>query len=217
MGSVGRDIQRIQDWLSKNGGSTGSVKAIDISKMGNISLQDIENIIRNKNHEELYVFDKNNNLIAGYKGNSSSVAFPSNLLNQSGVTVTHGHPKGMAEFGGTFSFKDVNNMLNSKWAEHRVTASGQGEMNYIMRATAKADSNGLRTRINRDYTKLISNISKTYRDSYKQAVSSGKSRSQAMHIARQSAVGTLNRYYKDVMPKYGYEYITRKESYRYGR
>lgn len=218
MGSVGGDINKIKDWLSQEGGSSGgTANPIDISKLGDTTLEAIESRIRGLKHEELYVFDENDKLVEGYKGNSTSVAFPTDLLSREGITVTHGHPKGMEEFGGTFSFADVNNMLNSKWAEHRATASGQGEMNYIMRATAKANPNGLRNRINKDFVKLKTDIAKEYRDTYANATKDGKTKAQARHMARQKAVGVLNRYYKDTMPKYGYEYITRKEQYRYGR
>ena len=218
MGSVGQDINKIKDWLSQEGGSGGGTpQEIDISKLGNATLQDIEGKIRNLSREQLYVFDENDKLVAGYQGDKTSVSFPTDLLQMQGVTVTHGHPKGMEEFGGTFSFADINNMLRSNWAEHRATASGQGEMNYIMRSTNNANPRGLRNKINRDYQKLQRNISDTYKKAYDKTIKSGGSRQNARHVARQSAVGLLNRYYKNTMSKYGYEYITRKEAYEYGR
>ena len=208
----------MKDWLKGEGGKRkGKVKPIDVDKIKNKSLEAIEGRIRNLKKEELYVYDENDNLIEGYSGNSESVAYPARVLDYEGATVTHGHPKGMEEFGGTFSFADINNMLNSKWKEHRATASGQGEMNYIMRATKKADAKGLRNQINKDFQSLNKNMSDTYANTYEKAIKAGKSRKEASHEARQKAVGTLNSYYKKTFSQFGYEYITRKKNYKYNR
>lgn len=143
--------------------------------------------------------------------------FPHSVLDIDGATVTHGHPKGLEEFGGTFSFADINNMLNSKWKEHRATASGQGEMNYIMRRTSKSDSQGLRNAINKEIPNLKRQIADAYKKSYTQSIKNGKSGKEARHIARQKSVGVLNAFYKKTFPQYGFEYITRKEKYKYNR
>lgn len=211
-------ISSIHDWLANEGGTThGTAHPIDISKFKGWTLEQIEDRLRNLTHEELFVFDGNNQVIEAYKGDRCSVAFPSALLNQEGITVTHGHPKGTDDFGGTFSWADINNMLNSKWAEHRATSSGQGEMNYIMRRTANADSQALRDRINRDFQRIDAKWQQVYKDAYSNAIKSGKTKMQARHIARQKGVGVLNAYYKRTFPKFGFEYITRKESYKYNR
>lgn len=209
--------QKIKDWLRGQGRSKKKAKPLDYKKLGLKSLEDVEKRIRNIDHEELFVFDKDDKIIDAYKGDKDSVAFPTALLSETDATVTHGHPKGTAEFGGTFSFADINNMLDSQWKEHRATASGQGEMNYIMRRTANADSAGLRKRINQDIKKLENNLVNTYKQSYLSAIASNKSNEQALHIARQKAVGELNAYYKEVMPQYGFEYIVRKKNYKYNR
>lgn len=211
------DIQKIHDWLKGESLGGGKANPMDISKFQNYTLEQTENRIRNLAHEELFAFDKDGNIIRAYKGNSKSVAFDADLLDVEGATVTHGHPKGMAEFGGTFSWADINNMLNSKWAEHRATASGQGEMNYIMRATAKANPEGLRRQINKDFPKIDREWQKVYRDTYKQELDKGTPRTQAMHIARQKGVGVLNAYYKRTFSKFGYDYVTRKKEYQYNR
>ena len=212
------DIQRIHDWLkgeSSTGG--GKVNPMDISKFKDYTLEQTEKWLRNLAHEELFAFDKDGNAIRAYKGNSKSVSFDADLLDVEGATVTHGHPKGMAEFGGTFSWADINNMLNSKWAEHRATASGQGEMNYIMRATAKANPKGLRRQINKDFPKIDAEWQKVYKDTYRQELDKGTPKAQAMHIARQKGVGVLNAYYKRTFSKFGYDYVTRKKEYQYNR
>lgn len=136
------------DWLSKEGKGGGSPHPLDISKFSNMSLEDAERRIRNLKHEELFVFDKDGKLIEAYKGSATSVSFPMSVLDYKGATVTHGHPKGAADFGGTFSFADIKNMLESKWAEHRATASGQGEMNYIMRKGQGAKPKAFYNQIN---------------------------------------------------------------------
>lgn len=211
-------IKNIQDWLANEGGTTsGTAHPIDISTFNGWTLEQTESRLRKLKHEELFVFDKNDQIVEAYKGDRGSVAFPAYLLNQEGITVTHGHPKGTEDFGGTFSWADVNNMLNSKWAEHRATASGRGEMNYIMRRTAKADSQGLRNRINRDFQRINTKWQQVYKDSYNNAIRSGKTKAQARHIARQKGVGVLNAYYKRTFPIFGFEYVTRKESYKYNR
>ena len=220
LGSLGdagdKDRQKVQDFLDNEGKQKkGKAKPLDIDKMKDKSLEGVERKIRNLTREQLYVFDENDNLVQGYQGNKDSVAFPSTVLDMKDATVTHGHPKGMAEFGGTFSFADVNNMLKSQWKEHRATASGQGEMNYIMRRTEKSNPSGLRDQINKDYKKLQDKIAREYTKAYKKAVKEGNGNPQ--HIARQAAVGALNAYYKKTMPKYGYEYITRKKDYKYNR
>lgn len=207
------------DWLANEGGGAGggSGYPIDIDNLGLHTLQDVENRIRNLKHEELYVFDKDGNLIEAYKGNKTSVAFPSDVLQYEGATVTHGHPKGAAQFGGTLSFADMKNMLKSQWSEHRATASGQGEMNYILRRGRKSDSVGFYKQINKDYQRLTGSLKDTYNNAYQKALDAGKTRATAMHEARQTAVGELNRYYKDTAPKFGFEYITRKKAYKYNR
>lgn len=86
------------DWLSKEGKGGGSPHPLDISKFGNMSLEDAERRIRNLKHEELFVFDKDGKLVEAYKGNSHSVSFPMSVLDYKGATVTHGHPKGAADF-----------------------------------------------------------------------------------------------------------------------
>ena len=175
------------DWLSKEGKGGGSPHPLDISKFGNMSLEDAERRIRNLKHEELFVF------------------------------VTHGHPKGAADFGGTFSFADVKNMLESKWAEHRATASGQGEMNYIMRKGQGAKPKAFYNQINRDYKQIERYLSDRYTKAYDDALKDGKSKQSAIHMARQMAVGYLNDYWRRTAPKFGYEFITRKKDYTYNR
>lgn len=182
-----------------------------------MTLEDAERRIRNLKHEELFVFDKDGKLVEAYKGNSHSVSFPMSVLDYKGATVTHGHPKGAADFGGTFSFADVKNMLESKWAEHRATASGQGEMNYIMRKGQGAKPKAFYNQINRDYKQIERYLSDRYTKAYDDALKDGKSKQSAMHAARQMAVGYLNDYWRRTAPKFGYEFITRKKDYTYNR
>lgn len=209
-------IKKINDWLSgENKG--GKVRPMDISKFDGYTLEQVENRLRNLKHEELFVFDENGKIIAAYKGNASSVEFPSSIQNVKGATVTHGHPKGAAEFGGTFSYADMKNMLDSQWKEHRATAAGQGEMNYILRKGKNANAKGFYNRLDADYPKMKASISKKYSDVYAREKKKGTSVKQAEHIARQEAVGTLNAYYKKTASEYGYEYVNRKKKYKYNR
>lgn len=205
------------DWLRKDGEkSRKRLHPIDINKYQGQSLQEIESRIRKLSHEELFAVNEDGGIIAAYKGDAVSVGFPASLLEESNITVTHGHPKGYAEFGGTFSFADIDNMLRSKWKEHRAAASGKGEMNYIMRRTARADPEGLRSRINKDYLRLKQDAKDAYKKAY-QEERELHGEKQAMHVARQKQVGVLNAYYKEFFPAYGFEYITRKKEYQYNR
>lgn len=210
--------QKFIDWLSHEGTGSGKPpQPIDISKFQGQSLEQVEARLRVLKHEELFVFDEKGTLVEAYKGGADSVAFPTDLLQRPGVTVTHGHPKGAQDFGGTFSFADMKNMLTSQWAEHRATASGRGEMNYILRRTAKADSKGFYNRINRDYKRLEAKIDAAWDKGYNEAKAKGVPAHLAIRAARQRSVGVLNRYYKTTAAQYGYEYVTRKDPYHYGR
>lgn len=205
------------DWLDREGEKRrGKLDPIDVRKYQGQNLERIEARIRKLSHEQLYAFDQDGKILAAYRGNATSVCFPASLLKAKGITVTHGHPKGYAEFGGTFSFADIDNMLKSEWQEHRAAASGQGEMNYIMRRTAKADPPALRERINRDYPDLIGRAKEAYKEAYDRELKLHGEK-QARHVARQKQVGVLNAYYKEIFPQYGFEYITRKKEYRYNR
>ena len=112
------------DWLSKEGKGGGSPHPLDISKFGNMSLEDAERRIRNLKHEDFSFLTKT----ASWSRRTRAIL----ILFRSrcpfwtiSATVTHGHPKGAADFGGTFSFADVKNMLESKWAEHRATPAAK--------------------------------------------------------------------------------------------
>ena len=202
---ISGDIKGAIDWLDGESKSKKKSKLnpIDIEKYKNQRLEQIEGRIRTLAHEELFAFDGNGKLIAAFKGDECSVTFPTSLLNVQDATVTHGHPKGLEKFGGTFSFADIDNMLKSNWKEHRATASGQGEMNYIMRRTDNADTKGLRDRINKDYAQLKKTFRDTYRTEFIKAQKSGIEEKHAKHIARQMAVGILNAYYKKTFEHYG--------------
>lgn len=216
-GSFSATYKRDIGFLKGEGGGQKKPRPMGTEKFQGMSLQQIEERIRNLSHEELFAIDSDGNVIAAYRGNRNSVAFPSSLAKVEGATVTHGHPKGLANFGGTFSFADVYNMAESKWAEHRATASGQGEMNYIIRRTSKSDGSGLVERVKSDEGSVTQRFSSTYRNVYDSARNRGKSNEAALHEARQKAVGSINAYWKEILPKYGFEYVTRKGGYTYNR
>ena len=222
MGGRGASYNRekTKEFLSSGGGNKGKAHPIDIKKYEGQTLEQIESRIRKLNHEELFALDANDKPIAAYKGNKDSVAFPMTLLLEKDATVTHGHPKGAAEFGGTLSFADVRNMAVSLWKEHRATASGQGEMNYILRRNSNSNHNkdkALYNKIRKDEPKVLKRFETTYDKAYKEARKSGKSIKQAIHVARQAGVGEVDRYWMETLPKYGIDYIKRKKDYRYGR
>lgn len=220
MGSRGESSaskKRMIDRLQGRGGQQVP-QPMDVKKFAGMSLQQIEERIRNLNHEELFVLDKDGKVVEEYKGEKDSVAFPSDILYKyPNATVTHGHPKSLEDFGGTLSLNDVYNMLDSNWKEHRATASGKGEMNYIMRRTSKSDSIGLKNKISNEEQDIINKFAKKYSDGYNEANKQGLKGKAKKRYARQKAVGVLNAYYKETFEKYGFEYITRKTEYKYNR
>lgn len=221
MGGRGQSYSR--DKLKQqlgSGGHKGTAHPIDIQKYEGKTLEQIEGKLRKLKREQLVVLDANDKPVAAYQGDAHSVAFPAKLVNEKGATVTHGHPKGAAEFGGTFSFADVKNMAMSQWKEHRATASGQGEMNYILRRNSKStprNAKALLNKLNKEENKVMAKAGSVYDKAYDKAIKQGKSKKQALHQARQEFVGEIDRYWSKTLPKYGIDYVKRKKDYRYGR
>ena len=194
-------------------GGTGQRNAhpMDVSDFEGMTLQQIENRIRRLEHEELFVLDKDGTVLAAYKGNSNSVAFSHSELFRDGATVTHGHPKGAEGYGATFSPQDVLNMAASNWAEHRAAASGKNELNYIIRRNAsntEKKSSDLYARVKKDMPGLEAEMRHQAQRASKKLSATGR---------RQIYTGVLDRYYSEVLPEYGFDYITRKEGYNYHR
>lgn len=135
-GSFSGLLQTIDDVLGirSGGGKIDPIKDLSIYQ----TLEQSENLIRGKSKEYLLVFDQEGKCIAGYRGNSKSVAFPvSEAEKWRGMTVTHNHPRGYENFGGTFSFEDMSNATVYEFGSHRAVAAGQGEKNYILRGRWK--------------------------------------------------------------------------------
>ena len=202
---------------SSNGSSGGQSIPIDISKLKDKSLQGVENRIRKLNHEEAYIFDQDDNLVAGVSGGSSSVNVPFTWDTMDGATVTHGHPVGDYNFGGTLSLADASRMANTNWSEMRASANGKGEFNYIMRRTPNSDNRGLLNQIGRDQSRLENDIVNAYKNAYNNAISQGKSASVARHESAQIATGVVQAYWRVTLPQYGFEFVTPKKGYEYGR
>lgn len=97
--------------LSGKRGRPATLHPIDVSKYQGKTLSEVENKIRTLTRERLFAFDKDGNVIEAYQRNGTSVYFPERLLDVKGATVTHNHPKGYSDFGGTFSFADVYNKI----------------------------------------------------------------------------------------------------------
>lgn len=202
--------EKIKQAVSTGGSSIKLPKQMDVSQFAGMSLQEIEDRIRNLDHEELFVIDKDGNITAAYTGGNGSVSFYSSDLDIVGATVTHGHPKGGEGYGATFSLKDVQNMASSKWNEHRATASGQGEMNYIIRATSKTTGKNRKDL----YDRIESDKSMLNAEMDKASKSAGNVSATAK---RQIYTGILDKYYSKILPQYNFEYIKRKDPYNYNR
>lgn len=187
-------------------------RPMDVSKFQGMTLQQIEDRIRNLSHEELFVIDKDGTVLSAYKGNSNSVAFLHSELLRDGVTVTHGHPKGAEGYGATFSTQDVLNMAASNWAEHRAAASGRNELNYIIRRNSENTSQKSKELYDR-----IKNDEPVLKAEMKIEANKAGRTNLSVSRKRQIYTGVLDRYYSEVLPKYGFDYITRKEGYNYNR
>ena len=199
------------------GGNGGKAIPIDISKIKDKTLSGIEDRIRVLQHEEAFIFDNNDRLVAGVSGGNSSVGIPNDWKNMDGATVTHGHPTGKYGYGGTLSPADAYMMASTQWKEIRAAAQGQGEFNYIMRRTASSDNAGLRDQIAKDRGILEDTVKKTFSAEYKNAIKAGKSKISALKEAAQKGRGTVDLYWKRTLPQYGFEYVSRNRRYKYER
>lgn len=210
-GSFSKLGKTIDDVLGVSS-DTGKVEEIDTAPFK--TLDQTENLIRNKKREVLVVFNENGEAIKAYQGDAKSVAFPvAEAQKWKGCTVTHCHPKGIEGFGGTFSFADMRNATIFEFGSHRACAAGQGEKNYILRTTNKARPMEFNRRIAADIPWLrermheeVRNVKKAYHDK----TGDFKNYAHALHVARQRSVGFLNRYYRQTAEEYGYVYRTQK-------
>lgn len=202
---------------SMTGNSGGNAFPIDVSTIQNQSLQAIENRIRRLQHEEAFVFDKDGNLVAGVSGGNSSVNIPDQWKTMDDATVTHGHPTGIYNFGGTLSTADATMMASTNWSELRASANGQGEYNYIMRRTPRSDNAGLMAQIQKDTPRLENQIVSEFKSAYNGAIAQGKSRELALHEGAQRGTGIMQTYWRQTLPQYGFEFVTPKKEYDYGR
>lgn len=186
-------------------------RPMDVSRFQGMTLQQIEDRIRNLNHEELFVIGKDGSIIAAYKGIENSVAFYQSELLRDGATVTHGHPKIAEGYGATFSARDVLNMAASNWSEHRAAASGKNEMNYIIRrnpSNTEKKSRALYNQVLKDMPALDAKMDELAKNAGKNVSAASK---------RQIYTGVLDRYWSETLPKYGFDYVTRKKQYNYNR
>ena len=217
----GRGVYSIAHRLSKSltsfGDNGGKAYPINLFGIKDKTLQGVENRIRKLKHEEAFIFDSDDKLVAGVSGGTTSVKPPYNWDDMKDATVTHGHPSDSFGFGGTLSMSDVNRMTHSEWKELRASAKGKGEYNYIVRKTNKADKYGLRKKIIKERDNIEQNLADIYKKSYNDAIANGKSKQSAKRIGAQVMSGYMHSYWKKVLPQYGYEYITRKKEYEYGR
>lgn len=199
------------------GGGSGKAIPLDVDKLKDKTLQGIENRIRKLKHEEAYIFDADDKLVAGVSGGNSSVGIPNSWNNMDGATVTHGHPVGDYNFGGTLSMADADMMAKTKWSEMRASANGKGEYNYIMKRTPKSDNSGLRAQIAKDRPQMETDIVNAYKKAYNDAISQGKSTKTAKHESAQIATGLMQNYWRKTLPQYGFDFVTPKKEYEYGR
>lgn len=205
-------IEKTIDEILGTADSKGKVEEISVDMFGN--LYETEDMIRSLKYEVLVVFDSEGKAIKAYKGDATSVAFPvAEAETWKECTVTHCHPKGTEDFGGTFSYMDMRNATVYQFGSHRAVASGQGERNYILKPQKNADYMGLNRRIAKDIPRLdveMKSAVRKVRQQFESDAGKYKNKKHAVHIARQKAVGILNAYYRAVAENYGFVYRTQK-------
>lgn len=147
------------------------------------------------NMETAWLSDKDGNIVAGARGNSTSVgvAYPREL--QKGLTLTHNHP---GKYGGTFSTADISHLTRANLAEIRAVAK---EGTYSLKATSNARPLDFNRALNKDYSRL----QRLANQRYKQAQEQGKKGAEA----RKAYVDTISNWYKKNAKKYGYTYTTK--------
>ena len=222
-------------WLKNGVGSGG--QSIDVTaKYAGMSLQQAEDALRKiGSHEEAVVFDKNMKVIAAYSGGSGSVALPSSLKKTEGITVTHNHPPGNADYGATLSPADVSWFASSRAAEIRAVGRGQGEHVYSLQVRgrqsavktkyAKTQLNLWANQVARDATPKGSGgtgrLQNEYRKLYNGYRKQGKSKSAARHAAWQRATGeieaSLTRKVAELGSSSGAIYYSKNKRYKVNR
>lgn len=210
-GSFSGLMQTIDDVLGINEGK-GKIEEIPTDRFK--TLEQTENLLRNRKREVLVVFNQQGEAIKAYQGDSRSVAFPvSEAEKWKGCTVTHNHPKGLSGYGGTFSFEDMSNATVYELGSHRAVAGGQGEFNYILRAGPDARPMDFNRRIASDIPRLRKEMREAafqVREEYCKQKEKFHNYGHYLHIARQKSVGVLNSYYRETAEQYGYTYRTQK-------
>lgn len=210
-GSFSGLLQTIDDVLGIHD-AKGTVEEIPVDKFG--TLEQTENLLRNRKREVLVVFNQKGEAVKAYQGDKHSVPFPVEEAEKwKGYTVTHNHPKGIEGFGGTFSFADMRNITVYEFGSLRAVAGGQGEFNYILRAGPHTRPMEFNRRIAADIPwlrqQMRQEVLKVKEDYIKQD-NKFKNYGHFIHIARQKSVGMLNSYYRKTAEQYGYTYRTQK-------
>ena len=196
------------------GGESGS-KVRGKSNFSGLSVQMIERLIKGLTHEEIAFLNKKGNLVFTARGKVGEVEFPLPLLNKV-LTMTHNHPLGIGNFGGTFSFTDLLNMASSKWPQMRAMADGQGAGLYVLRKTpgARTRRKAFKEHIKNIKASFKADMERTKAITFLEEVGKGRSIGAARHIAYQKSLGMMHAHLKEVAPKYGFTYIRRKNPHR---
>lgn len=193
----GKTKDLIKELTGENG--IGRIEPIDPSRYKDII--SAEAAIRNLLRERLLVYENTSKSpTAAFQGNASQVAFDPRKTSKSSV-VTHNHPDNI--HGGTFSFKDMGNMLGMGWRGHNAVAK---EGTYYLRPSKNANSEGFIRRLVKDKGKLKRQIQRKAIQLERKTKKGELSKKQVDNMLRAVATGVLHRYYKDTAPQYGYVY-----------
>ena len=118
------------------------------------------------------------------------------------LTITHNHPN--SKWGGTFSPADIKSLANNPSVGSVRAVGRKSEGTYVVKATENANYKGLSKRIAKDEPTLRKQL-KAKHDSVKIIHGTNSKRT------RQEAVGVVDKYYKEILPKYGFTYARDKK------
>ena len=155
------------------------------------------------NKEQLQILDEDGWVIRAYQGEKHSVAFDPDEVR--GRVVTHNHP---SRWGGTFSGADIR---ATGFGIKEIRASAN-EGVYSLKATRKADSQGLQNALRKALPQIDRQMEKVADRLKRMKIVNPQRRAT---INRRLQLNVLHRWYQKNAEKYGFEYqFTRNRDFK---
>lgn len=192
-GSEGTDLN-VAGWTPQAGSK---------SVNEDVTMNGVENRILDLDHEQLIVVDKYGYVVSVVDGEEHSVGITAKAAQAiaSGGRVTHNHPN-----GGTFSPADVISAGNLGATEIRA-ASKRFKTSYSLKATNKANGQGIAKQMNRDYKKIEKDWDAKILEINKRKYMNKENYEKAVYQAYNDVMGA---WMQKNASKYGYTYSSSK-------